>query len=149
MEKIDKTQQYQQGTIDGAICPLCYGLLPHPAILEQKTDNFGRTIRRYFGWCLKCNSGYEVMQFLQAEKWHIHKYQIYRFIGNIMHCAPIGEIIDVQDLPLPAPVITGPGGDYNRQHDLNKEISDLLHTLKGAMSKVCELLDELLIERRP
>jgi hypothetical protein len=137
-------QQTQQIIIPEVVCPQCYHLLSNPAIIDVVADGYSRTIRRYFGWCFKCNNGFEVFQFQQNEHWKFHKYRTYRYVGNIPHYIPSGNYIEVQALPEPAPVVLGPGGKYNQSYDLDTETCKLFHTLKATLTSTLDIIDKLL-----
>jgi len=147
METENQIQQGFQKTIADVVCPKCYNSIPYPSMPEQgHTDRYGRTIRTYFGWCFKCGLGHQVIQFLQYGKWHIHKYQTYRLVSN-ENCKPFGDWIIVNELPEPAPVVLGPGGDYDKQINLDAESINLLHSLKSALANTCNILDKLLMSK--
>jgi len=111
------------------VCPVCF----RPTLsagLKYYDDRYGRNLRRYLGWCRDCLKGFEVIQFARDNRWVIHKYQLYLYgfkTGKSFRKTISKEQI-LNDLPEPAPVVTGPGGDYDKQCDL----SDInLHALEA------------------
>jgi hypothetical protein len=55
-----------------------------------------------------------------------------------------GDYVEIQSLPEPAPVVLGPGGEYNRSYDLDSETCKLFHTLKAALTSTLDIIDKLL-----
>jgi len=110
----------------------------------SKPDRYGRIIRRYFAWCFECNRGFEVIQFAKNGRWLIHKYQPYTIVGHTYHSKATGEWTILNELPEPAPVVVGPGGDYDKQIELNKECFKLLESLQKALKSTTALLEYLL-----
>lgn len=115
------------------ICPKCYRKIEDVTFVTPPQDRY-REIRRYFGWCDNCSVGFEVIQFKNKDKWHIHKYQPYAYRGINNDCSPLGAWIQVQKLPEPAPVVTGPGGQYCRQ--VTPRESQLVATIKKSMEAI-------------
>jgi len=108
-----KTEAAEEvGKIGDAVCPLCFQALPNPAILPL-ADRYGRELRKYLGFCPNCKLGCETIQFRRDGRWVIHRYQIYAYIGTYVQ--KTGNWITLNGLPEPAPIVTGPGGDFDRR----------------------------------
>jgi len=137
-----------QGTIKDVVCPVCAKPLPYPRICSHKKDRYGREIRTYFGWCFFCansncdDAGCEVIQFKRDNKWFIHKYQQYAIDRQHDTCRPAGKWITLNELPEPAPVVTGPGGDYDKS--IEPAVVSIIEPLYKILSNVTQLLGSLL-----
>jgi len=137
-----KENQTQQQTDKDVVCPKCFKPLQGQSVLHAIPDRYGRKLRKYFGWCLECNRGFEVVQFDKDNRWHIHKYQNYEVIGQKIHCTPAGNWTTVNELPEPAPVVVGPGGDYDKSFDL--ETVELMKTVLNALKATTKTVELLL-----
>ncbi len=114
------------------ICPACYKPMAYPRI-EDIADRYGRELRRYFGFCPSCNLGSETIQFKREARWVIHRYQVYAYIGQLTHCQASGKWVTLNELPEPAPVVIGPGGEYDQQIRLTKGDVMMLSTLRKGL----------------
>ena len=140
----------QTMTIEAIVCPECFIGMPHAKVMPPQTNRYKTEFRTYLGHCSKCNSGFEVVQFKKENHWIINKYQKYPFnqIGSdgnsllrpmgILHklhtCRPSGKWITLYELPEPAPVIIGPGEEYDQ--GFTPETSELLGNLQKAFNAV-------------
>jgi len=111
-------------TIKGVVCPECNSLIQLPLItgvdhcLHECPERYIQTaMRRYFGWCLDCKCGAEVIQFQDGDLWRINQYRMYRQAAGEKP-TPITGWIKLNELPQPAPVVTGPGGCYDKPAQL-------------------------------
>lgn len=123
----------------GYICPKCFRELMAPSLSGEK-DRYGRITRSYFGWCLDCNCGFEVIQFKNPNKtldlnkeslgngaflaaflsndpvksiqsgWLINKYRLFKRLEGAEKPQPVTAWLTMNPLPEPAPVVTGQGG---------------------------------------
>jgi hypothetical protein len=98
----------------GITCPKCHSQLPYAAVLDVQTDRYKRTIREYFGWCDKCDCGCDVVQFIDGNTWRVHKYRYYEPVEGMDAIIPPGEWQMIDELPEPAPIVIGPGGDFDQ-----------------------------------
>jgi len=105
----------------GVICPRCYKSLQGHSIFKQGTDRYGRHLRSYLGWCTHCNTGFEVEQFQRDEKWRLHRHRYYATSIAGGQSLPSSRWVVVEELPEPAPVVTGPGGEYSTDFQLDTE----------------------------
>lgn len=133
----------KEAKIEGVICPQCYEHLPYPVIMDDGTDNYGRELRTYFGWCFKCNKGCQTVQFKRDDKWFIHKYQL-AILEDARICRLKSEWQIVNVLPEPAPIITGPGGEYNNHINLESAVPEILKTMHKALAALAEAIQGLL-----
>ena len=130
-------------TVDGCVCPQCYKHLRAPVVTEGGGDRYGRRMRSYAGMCFECLQGCRVTQFEQDGKWLInsylpHRYEAGKFIG-------ISDWIEVNPLPEPPAVVTGPGGDFDKAPDLSGNLAlPLLRSAADMMLKVAHTIRELL-----
>lgn len=131
----------QLQTVQDVVCPKCFKPLVAPTLVNKGTDNYGRQLRTYFGWCFECDLGAEVIQFFRDQRWLIHKYQHYDLIAEYKQCKPSGRWVTLNELPEPAPVITGPGGDFVQLHDIQ---CDTIKKAVGALDAVKKALMKLL-----
>ncbi|MGD0077058.1 MAG: hypothetical protein ABSB91_00370 [Sedimentisphaerales bacterium] len=133
-------------------CPICFGGLPYPQVISHEIDKHGNKIRTYFGWCFECNCGYAVIQFAKGQHWIIHKYKEYTLSGHLIDvcgmkidkCQPQDEWTILTDLPRPAPIITGPGGDFIKE--ITPELSQFrtnIKVMQGALGNLLKKIDEM------
>jgi len=99
------------------VCPNCLSRVPAYSVTFEGPDRYGRTVRNYFTWCAKCDRGFEVVQFLADGNWHIHTYRYWLAVGVDKPVPQAGWTV-VNQMPEPAPIVIGPGGDYDRQFTL-------------------------------
>ena len=142
--------QNAQKTVADAVCPRCFKPLQWPSIIERRPDRYGRKLRTCLAWCFRCNTGFEIIQFERDGRWLLHKFRQYTISG----WSGVKDIMDgrsrferwelVQELPEPAPVVTGPGGDYDKQIEFQSDSFKLLKSLHSALKSTCELLKHLL-----
>lgn len=105
------------------VCPLCFKPAKYPVVLEARTNRYGLTTRAYFGHCRQCNQTVHVEQFLAGDKWHIHRWRshVQSLPGSDADIYTVWHT--VEPLPDPAaPVVTGPGGDYDAHHTLDASV---------------------------
>jgi len=104
----------EKQTETGVICPMCFRVIKKFA-LSSKRDRY-RIIRTYYGWCDECNTGCEVIQFYCPNTktgWLIHRYRLFKILEGNEKPQPVTTWLTMNKLPEPAPVVTGPGGDYD------------------------------------
>jgi len=143
---IDFAKKADQGVSTGIVCPQCFKPAPGALIFESQTDRYKRTTRRYFGWCTGCNFGFEIIQFSKDKTWHLHKYKPYRIviIGKYNHYVSPGQWRVICELPEPAPIVTGPGGEYDKSVELNAGCFNALLMLQKTLQKTTRLVEQLL-----
>ena len=122
------------------VCPECGRPIPLSTIMWCGTDRYNRTTRRYLGGCLSCLRRYAVIEFLQDGKWLIHKYRYYEVPATKK---PPGDWIILNELPEAPPVVIGPGGEYDKQIEL--EGVEILKSLQNTLKKTCELLRQMFV----
>jgi hypothetical protein len=126
--------------VPDCVCPACYKPMAYPR-MDEIADRYGRVMRRYFGFCPICSLGNETVQFKRDGRWVIHKYQVYAYVGQLTHCRATGRWVTLNDLPEPAPVVTGPEGrEYDKQITLTKEDVMLVSALRKALESFAEAL---------
>ena len=126
--------------ISDCVCPICFKPMTGPRIIGQ-ADRYGREIRQCLGFCTVCKLGSETIQFKRDERWVIHKYQVYAYVGQLTHCHATGRWVTLNDLPEPAPIVTGPGGEYDKQITLNREDVILLSTLRKGLESFGQAME--------
>lgn len=147
----------QTKPVTGYICPKCFRELMGPEVVG-KEDRYGRITRSYFGWCIACDVEFEVVQFkhsqespfliatpnLQINKsgWLIHKYRLFKKLEGSDKPQPVTAWLTMNKLPEPAPVITGPGKEYDKSFE--PEIIDLMQTMLGALKATVKTVEALL-----
>jgi len=142
----------QVTTIEAVVCPECFVQMPGTKVLPSQTNRYYTEFRTYLGYCSKCNCGYEVVQFKRENqcRWVIHKYQKYpikqigsdgnSFVSPMKDLSPIGQYhssgkwIPLNELPEPAPIVTGPGREYDQGY--TPETSELWLNLQKALNVV-------------
>ena len=130
-------------TVDGCVCPQCFRPLKAPAVTGGGIDRYGRRIRSYAGMCFECRQGCRVEQFEADGKWLIHSYLPHRYESG--RFVGYGDWIEVNPLPEPPAILTGPGGDFDKAPDLSGDlVLPLLRSAAGMMSKVAHTIRELL-----
>jgi len=143
MVAINKEQEVGKKT--DVVCPKCFKTLNGCAILPAVCDRYGRTTRTYFGWCNECKCGFEGVQFEKDGRWIIHKHRPYGIRSRDIHYEPIDDFVTLNELPEPAPVVVGSGGDYDEQVELKN--TEILKSLQKTLIKTGELLRQLLTIR--
>jgi len=141
-----KENQEQREAVRDVVCPKCFKDISESAVVLSGQKRYGRELRTYFGWCLDCQLGFEVIQFLQDEKWFIHKYRYYA--ASLDRPIPSKQWQLINDLPDAPVVVIGPGGDYDKQINLNAECFQLLKALQKALKSTSEYLEYLLKAKR-
>lgn len=124
------------------VCPHCFRPLQYPAITGQGKDCYERVIRDYYGWCFKCERGFEVIQFKQNGRWLIHKYRDGIVLNEGDSIVLNQAWTTLNNLPDPAPVVTGPGGQYDTS--FTPQTVTLLEALHKAMSSTVKVIEQLL-----
>ena len=142
---MDKEDQVGAGIKTEIVCPHCFKPLAGASVLPAQADRYDRITRKYFGWCINCHMGCEVVQFHKYDKWHIHKYRYYAAALPIDKPVPDRQWTELEKLPEPAPVVTGPGGDYDRPCSLeNKTHIEILQGLQKAIKAMAQAVECLL-----
>jgi hypothetical protein len=153
--KIEPAPGEPQVTID-AVCPKCFRPLPGPRMFPEPPgggpDRYGRELRKYLGFCPACNLGCEVIQFHRDGRWVIHRYQHYQIAGSAMHCVADGKWVTINELPEPAPVVVGPGGEFDKQiyplgitpQAVQTPGLELLSKLRKALEGLCQTIECLM-----
>lgn len=124
------------------VCPHCFEPITSYTMYGVLEDRYGRITRNYFGWCDKCQTGYEVCQFDRDNKWHIHKFRYYASIQATGRNLPQQWRL-VEQLPDAAAVVTGPGGDFDRPTEIKVKQChkcQLKSELKETTNKLCQVL---------
>lgn len=138
-----KKDQEEISEIDPAIvCPNCVSRIGSATILPERTDRYGRLIRGYVGWCCVCHRGLEVLQYKLADKWYIHKYRYWLTITETPGSNIPFEWHELNPLPEAPPVVTGPGGDYDKTVIINTV--DALAKINGLIQKLTQSVGKLL-----
>jgi len=129
--------------IQGMVCPVCYEHAEYPTQIDKGTDDYGRKLRSYFGWCFKCDRGFEVIQFEKDGRWFINRYReaVRLEAGGELKLS--GNWATVAELPQPAPVVIGSGGQYNRH--IEPQTVEACKAVLGAL-KACANTIELLLK---
>ena len=141
-EKVSKSESTSEQA--GIICPQCYNLLKGYSLYHCENDKYGRNFRNYMGWCSHCDIGFEVVQFLFSEKWYIHKYRYYAAVVPDGKQVPDSNWKIENCLPAPAPVVTGPGGDYVKPFDPAEINIDAIKTMLAALKAAAGSIECLL-----
>lgn len=140
METINNQNQPAAAIAD-AVCPHCFKLLTSPFLADQGKDSYDRELRTYYGWCFDCKLGAMVIQFLRDGRWVIHKYQDYELFDTLNFCRPSGGWVKINEIPEPAPVVTGPGGDFMKYHELQiVTLKNVIETLEKAKQALIAIL---------
>jgi hypothetical protein len=84
---------------------------------------------------------YAVVEFLRDGEWHIHKYRFYEVPATKK---PPGDWIVLNELPEAPPLVVGPGGDFDKQVELEASFLNLLKALQGTLKCTGEILKQLL-----
>lgn len=118
-------------------CPNCYCRLGEGRVSTTIPirDRYGRTTRQSYIWCENCRQGYELIEFLAGDTYKPCKWRYIYYLKD--------NWIQVQSLPEPAPVVTGPGGDYDRsiEPDVNGILGNIKDILHSAAESIGCLLD--------
>lgn len=115
-EAVEEVESAKAGHVKDVVCPVCFKSLPWPTVMPGGIDRYRREIRTYFAWCFECDRGFCTVQFKRDDRWAIHKYQTYRQYQAEVEL--IGDWIVLNELPDPASIVLGPGGDFDRHIEL-------------------------------
>lgn len=132
--------------VTDVVCPNCFKVPGSVTVMGPRPDRYGRMLRSYFGWCIECHRGFEVVQFASEGKWLIHKYRFFQAV------APEGFNVPdwwntVQELPLAPMVQTGPGGEYDQAPAIQTDpqrIATILMSIKGVLDSISQTMDNLI-----
>jgi len=127
--------------VTGVVCPRCIEQLSGYSIITEGPDRYGRYIREYFGWCIHCDTGFEVVQFKKDGRWPIHKYRYYAAKAGCKKIPP-SEWTILNELPEPPAVVTGPGGDYDKAIELTKINIEILTAASKVSKAVADAFGE-------
>jgi hypothetical protein len=138
--------------IADAVCPLCFHHVIDPTIMTEGTDQQGRQLRTYFGYCSKCSAAHVVIQFVRNGRWVIHKYRpaIVLEASNEIEVSQnwqlMNELPPARNSQQPAPVVIGPGGDFTKEitpelKSFSKNIKIMQNSLGNLLKKIEEMLD--------
>ena len=122
----------------GVVCLKCYRPVL-ASLLTPKPDRYGRKLRHYLGFCVDCQIGCEVEQYQSVtgdEVWYLvrHRFWVYGGAGEMVFDR---EWAVDADMPEPAPVCVGTGGDYDRQIYLTVQRTEkLLTQVRHIMSQI-------------
>jgi hypothetical protein len=132
----------KSNTVPDVVCPICFKPLTCPAIVNDNTDRYGRRLRTYFGWCFECGVGNNVIQFYRYGRWIIHKYKHAHEKGPGRYKFD-DYWTQLNEMPEPPLLLTGPGGDYDSPIDRDL-IADSLEMVQSTITKMGQLVDTLL-----
>jgi hypothetical protein len=138
--EITATPQKAVEIIPDCVCPICFKPTAYPRI-EAVADRYGREIRQCLEFCTACKLGSEMVQFKRDGWWVTYKYQVNAYVGELTHCQASGKWVTLNDLPEPAPVVTGPGGEYDKQITLTEQDVMLLSTLRRGLESFSVALE--------
>ena len=118
---------------DNLICPACFKPLLGYSVFGARSDEYGRALRNYMGWCNHCSVGFEVVQFLNDDAWVLHSYRYYAAVLPDNKPKPSPGWTLIKELPETAPVVTGEGGEYNLPYEPKtvELVKELLNALKA------------------
>jgi len=131
--------------VQDVVCPNCFKIPESVTIMGPRPDRYGRRLRTYYGWCIECHRGFEVVQFEQCGKWLIHKYRFFQAAGPEGYNVP-DWWNTVQELQAPPAVQTGPGGDYESAPAIYTDphrIANVLMSMKGVLDSMSRTIDNL------
>jgi len=124
------------------ICPKCFKPLQHPVVTGLEIDRYKREMRTYYGWCFECEQGYLVIQFKREDRWVIHKYREAVLLEGSGQCCLKNNWRIMNELPEPALIVVGPGGDYDKQ--ITPEVTTILKSLQNIFEKISQNLKDVL-----
>jgi len=127
---------------DNLLCPVCFKKLPGCTVFNARTDEYGRVLRNYMGWCIHCHIGCEVVQFQKDEVWVLHIYRPFAAALPESKAIPSPEWTLIKALPATAPVVTGPGGEYNLPYE--PKTVELVQTVLSALKATTTVVECLL-----
>ncbi len=139
--KINK-QLNEPGMVPQAVCPTCYRHLKYPRV-ESPTVSDGCIRRLYYGWCFECEKGFLTVQFKRGGSWIIEKYKT-----GVLSAESDRVELDstwVRVIDPPAAVMTGPGGDYQKEYspeavNIVEQIGDYLDHIKDMFEELSKSL---------
>ena len=144
MEK--NAAEKEQAVKSDIVCPACYKPVAGCTVIGGDEDDYGRQVRHYMGWCCNCNMGFEAVQFLAEHagnpRWILHRWQYYAMVQALNKNLPQAGWQIVNELPVPAPVVTGPGGEYNES--FTPKTVDLIEKLNMVLKSTQRTVDYLI-----
>ena len=127
---------------DNLLCPVCFKPLLGYSVFGVRTDEYGRVYRNYMGWCNHCSIGFEVVQFLDDDSWVLYSYRYYAAVLPDNKPKPSPKWALIKELPEPAPVVTGEGGEYNLPYE--PKTVELVQTVLSALKATTTVVECLL-----
>ena len=137
-----KPTDLKQREIADVVCPMCFKLLPYPSVVDEGVDRYHGRLRTYYGWCPVCERGACVIQFARDGRWVIHKYRKAILLDGAGEVRLVDDWVVLNELPEVAPVMLGPGGDYNRP--FTPEVVGLFGKLKSALQGCVDVVEQLM-----
>lgn len=136
-------QDPQALTVDGCVCPQCFKPLKAPTVVNHPTDRYSPRTRSYTGMCFACRQGCRVFQFKRDGNWLIHRFQPHLYKSGAF--VGYGDWIEVNPLPEPPAVLTGPGGDYDKPLDITDDpVVKIFRNAFDILSETAKAFGELI-----
>ncbi len=137
-------QEKQGRAVVTTACPACGIMFAGRKEQPVKADRYGRVIQETYAWCVSCKRGYNFVSFEENGRWTIHKYVTYIESEAAGKTIPVATV-DLSPLPKVAPVIFGPGGDYDVPMDIrtaaNEQIAQAARILNSLGKIMTTLMD--------
>jgi len=141
------------------ICPVCGERMKVDILREAVHSRFPEQARRgYWGWCQRCQAGYQVELFRVPDGWRLHRYRLYGYIEATATATPkaVGQWRLVEPLPDAPVLMIGPGGDYDRPVD-GDQIDEVVEKTLGTFNTMfhqagqamADLVELVRTRRRP
>ncbi|RKY08447.1 MAG: hypothetical protein DRP56_04130 [Planctomycetota bacterium] len=130
---IEASYQYT----DGVVCACCHKSINAFSLFGPTVDPSSGLMRRmYLGHCVRCGQSFEVEQFEADGAWLIYRYRIEG-----------GQWYQLQSLPEPPLVTTGPGGEFTKTlsaPELDLKTKQLLESFVEIQRSLCGVLHGLM-----
>ena len=122
---------------DDVVCANCHEAINSFSLFGPTADPATGLMRRmYLGHCVRCGQSFEVEQFETGGIWKIYRYRVEG-----------GRWYQLQSLPEPPLVKTGPGGEFTKtlsSEQLDAKTQGLLEQFVAIQRSMCEVLNGLM-----
>jgi len=129
--------------ISDCVCPICIKPLNVANFIYQGEDEYGRTVRAYYGACNCRNDIFEVVQFRVGDRWLINKYRTFEKDEDGKN-RPAEDWQTVTELPNAPLLLLGPGGEFTVPVDFENNERHPLQSLATALESTLKLIREII-----
>lgn len=137
-------QETQGRVVVETVCPACGLVFTGRKGQPARSDRYGRRTKESYAWCVSCKRGYNFVSFEDDNGlWVIHKYVTYIESEASGKSIPVATV-ELSPMPKVAPVITGPGGDYDVPMDIKTAANEQIEQAMGILNKLSKVVVTLM-----